>query len=271
MPRVVFWSPDSAMSGTTHAIIAVSTLMGISHKATCLLMQGHFNSKKIESSFTPYDELIASGAFDNANLGASALIRLATSNKLTADAIKNYAKPVLKERLDVLYGINSKVKDDYEDLTRNLPYITRKAAEAYDLVFIDLPKNTDEKFKIDTLADSEIVVCVLNQDEVKIGNFFEKVNGLEELKDKTKIILVADYENNSRYNLTNIKTKYRLKEPIYAVPHNYLFSDACNNGNVIDFFYRNINADSRDYNGYFISQVKLAVEKIFELAKIRDN
>ena len=181
MPRVVFWSPDSSMTGTTHAIIAVSSLMGIAHKATCLLMQGHFNSKKIESSFTPYDELISSGALDNANLGVSALIRLVTSNKLTADAIQNYAKPVLKERLDVLYGMNSKERDDYDQLVNNLPYITRKAAEIYDLVFIDLPKNTDEKFKLDTLADSEIVVCVVNQDEVKLNDFFSKVDSMEEL------------------------------------------------------------------------------------------
>ena len=187
MPRVVFWSPDSSMTGTTHAIVAVSSLMGISHKATCLLMQGHFNSKKIESSFTPYDELLASGALDNANLGVSALIRLVKSNKLTADAIQNYAKPVLKERLDVLYGMNSKERDDYDQLVNNLPYITRKAAEIYDLVFVDLPKDSDEKFKLDTLADSEIVVCVVNQDEVKLNDFFSKVDSIEELKGKTKI------------------------------------------------------------------------------------
>lgn len=270
MPRVVFWSPDKSMTGTTHAIIAISSLMGISHKATCLLMQGHFNSKKIESAFTPYDELLASGALDNANLGVSALIRLVTSNKLTADAIQNYAKPVLKERLDVLYGMNSKERDDYDQLVNNLPYITRKAAEMYDLVFIDLPKDSDEKFKLDTLADAEIVVCVVNQDEVKLNDFFTKIDSMEELKDKTKIYLVADYEPKSRYNLLNIKNKYRVKDPIFAVPHNYLFADACNMGMVIDFMYRNLNADPKDYNGVFISQTLDIVNKIFELAKIRE-
>lgn len=228
MPRVVFWSPDNEMTGATHAIIAVSTLMGISHKATCLLMQGHFNSRKIESSFTPYDELLASGALDNSNIGVSALIRLVTSSKLTADAIQNYAKPVLKERLDVLYGMNSKERDDYDQLVNNLPYITRKAAEVYDLVFVDLPKDTDEKFKVDTLSDSEIVVCVINQDEVKLNKFFEKIDAIEELKDKNKIYLIADYEPKARYNILNIRNKYRIKDPIYAVPHNYLFADACN-------------------------------------------
>lgn len=270
MPRVVFWSPDNSMTGTTHAIVAISSLMGIAHKANCLLMQGYFNSRKIESSFTPYDELLASGALDNANLGVSALIRLVTSNKLTADAIQNYAKPVLKERLDVLYGMNSKERDDYDQLVNNLPYITRKAAEIYDLVFIDLPKDSDEKFKLDTLADSEIVVCVINQDEVKLNDFFNKIDSIEELKDKNKIFLVADYEPKSRYNILNIKNKYRVKDPIYAVPHNYLFADACNMGNVIDFMYRNLNADPKDYNGMFIAQTLDVVNKIVELAKIKE-
>ena len=270
MSRVVFWSPTNSMNGTTHAIIAVSTLMGITHKATSLLMQGHFNSRKIESSFTPYDELIASGAFENSNLGVSALIRLVTSNKLTPDAIQNYAKPVLKDRLDVLYGMNSKEREDYLQLVNNLPYITRKASEVYDLVFIDLPKGNDEKFKKDTLADSEIVVCVINQDEVKLTDFFEKINSMEELKDKQKIYLVADYEPKSRYNLLNIKNKYRIKDPIFGIPHNYIFADSCNMGNVIDFFYKNMNADKNDYNGQFISMTKEVVSKIVEIAKIRE-
>ena len=124
--------------------------------------------------------------------------------------------------------MNSKERDDYNDLVNNLPYITRKAAEIYDLVFVDLPKDSDEKFKTDTLADAEIVVCVVNQDEVKLSNFFEKINNMEELKDKAKIYLIADYEPKSRYNVLNIKNKYRIKDPIYSIPHNYLFADACN-------------------------------------------
>ena len=56
MPRVVFWSPDTNMTGNTHAIIAVSTLMAVQHKVSCLLMQGNFDSKKIESSFTLFGQ-----------------------------------------------------------------------------------------------------------------------------------------------------------------------------------------------------------------------
>lgn len=272
MARVVFWSPDASMTGNTHAAIAVSTLMGIAHKTSCLLMQGNFGSKKIESAYTDYDSLKASGAFDNASMGISALIRLVTSNKLTSDAIQNYAKPVLKGRLDLLYGMTSKDKEGYMDLANNLPYITRKAAEIYDAVFIDLPKTNSEKYIRDTLSDAEIVVCTVNQDVVKLDEFFDSIAKTEELKDKNKIYVICDYENKSRFNVMNIKTKYKIREPIYNIPHNFVFTDACNSGNVIDFYYKNINADPlRDYNGYFISQTNEIVQKIFDLAKLRDN
>ena len=222
MARIVFWGPDMAMTGNTHAAIAVSTLMGIVHKTSCLLMQGNYNSKNVESAYTPYDQLKQSGVLENSNLGVSALIRLVTSNKLTADAIQNYAKPVLKGRLDVLYGMTAKDKEGYSDLVNNLPYITRKAAEIYDVVFVDLPKGCNEQYIKDTLADAEVVVCITNQDEVKFEEFFDKVNNMEELKDKNKILVVSDYEPKSRFNLSNIRIKYKIKDQLYAVPHNYL-------------------------------------------------
>ena len=271
MARIAFWSLDQSMTGNTYTAIAVSTLMSIAHKTSSILMQGNYNSRTIESAFTPYAALKQSGAFDNSNLGVSALIRLVTSNKLTADAIQNYAKPVLKDRLDVLYGMTSKDIDGYRDLVNNLPYITRKAAEVYDAVFLDLPKTTNEKYIKDALADADVVVCTINQDIIKLDEFFEKVEEIEELKDKQKIFVISDYEAKSKFNISNIKIKYKVKDQLYVLPHNYIYSDACNSGTVVDFFYRNLNADPKDYNGYFITQTNEIVEKIFEMAKLRDN
>ncbi len=270
MARIVFWSPERGMSGSTHTAIAVSTLMGIAHKTTCLLMQTNFGSKKIESSFTPYDELKASGAFENSNIGVNALIRLVTSNKLDASAIQNYAKPVLKGRLDILYGVNSKDKEGYLQLVNNLPYITRKADEVYELVFVDIPKTTGAEYLRNTLADSEIVVCVVNQDSVKLDDFFNRINTIPEIKDKQKIIVIGDYNAKSKYNVKNIRLRYKVADPIFTLPHNYIFADACNDGAVVDFFYRNINADAKDYNGEFIAQTLQIVEKIAEIAKLRE-
>ena len=271
MPRIVFWSPYDSMTGNTHTAVAVSTLMGMTRKVTSLLMQANFNSRKMESSFTPYEELKQSGVFENSNIGINALVRLISSNKLTADSIQNYAKPVLKERLDVLYGMSADDKDGYKQIINNLPYMTRKADEIYDLVFVDMPKSLNKKVIMDTVADAEIVVCVVNQDAVKFSDFFNTLENNEVLKDKTKIIVIADYEESSKFNVRNIKLKYKVKAPLYVVPHNYMFADACNSGTVIDFLYRNINADPKDYNGNFIFQTLNIVNEIVNIAKIKDN
>ena len=79
------------------------------------------------------------------------------------------------------------------------------------------------------------------------------------IKKKIQLDKVLWYTKN---NLSNIKIKYRVKDPIFVLPHNYIFRDAVNSGSVIDFFYRNIAAYMRDYNGYFIAQTNEIVEKI---------
>lgn len=271
MPRIVFWSPYENMTGNTHTAVAISTLMGMTHKVTSLLMQANFNSRKMESSFTPYEELKQSGVFNNSNIGINALIRLISSNKLTADSIQNYAKPVLKERLDILYGMSADDPDGYKQIINNLPYMTRKADEIYDLVFVDMPKSLDKKSIMDTVSDAEIVVCVVNQDAVKFSDFFTTLSNNESLKDKTKIIVIADYEAASKFNVMNIRLKYKVKDPIYVIPHNYMFTDACNSGTVVDYLYKNINSDPKDYNGNFIFQTLNIVNEIVNIAKIKDN
>lgn len=270
MAKVVFWSPFSSAVGCTHVAIAVSSLMGITHKSTCLLMHGNFDSKKIESSYTLYDDLKDNNTLNDSNIGIASLMRLLKSNKLTSDAIQNYAKPVLKGRLDILYGMNSQNIDEHNEVLANLPFIVKKASEVYDIVFVDLPKTTKEEYVVEVLTDADIVVTVLDQDGIKIKEYFEKLKDMEILKNKAKLVVLGDYEAKSKYNISNIRFKYHLKEPIYTVPHNYMFTDACNEGNVLDYLYRNINADAKDYSGYFITQTSEIIEKIVEIAKIKE-
>ena len=53
-----------------------------------------------------------------------------------------------------------------------------------------------------------------------------------------------------------------------SIPANYVFADACNDGKVIDFFYKNLNADIKDYNGKFIHAIKELNKKILDNIKI---
>ena len=270
MAKVVFLSPLDGASGSTHAALATSTLMGVIHKAKCILMHANENSRKIETAFTPYDQLIASGVLTSAETGVGALIKIVVSNKLSASTIKNYAKPVLKERLDILYGNTSKEKEQYEQVMDNFQLIARRADEIYDLVFIDCPKGAKDKKVQSILADADVVVCMLNQDSVKFYEFFDAIKKETCIKDKPKIFVVGDYEDRSKYNLKNIRRKFGVEEPLLAIPHNLYFAEACNDGSIIDFFYKNMNADSGDYNGNFITNVNELIERIIVETKLKD-
>ncbi len=269
MAKIVFWSPFKEEVGCSHVAVAVSSLMGITHKSTCLLTHSNFETKKIESCYTLYDDLKNNDIIADSSLGIGSVMRLLKSNKLTPEVIQNYAKPVLKGRLDILYGIGVDTVENREAL-KNLPFIVKKADELYDAVFVDLTKTLKEEFVREVINDADVLVIVINQDYVKIDRYFSKYVNEDILKNKNKILVIGDYESKSKYNVQNIKFKYRYKEPIYTIPHNYIFTDACSDGNVLDYLYKNINADPKDYNGAFISSTTQIVEKLFDIAKIKE-
>ena len=267
MPKIVFWSPSATSIGQTHASIAASTLMAIEEDFSNLLLHGHWQAKKIESSFTDYSSLKGQNVFNSSSIGITALARLVESNKLTPESIRNYAKPVLKQRLDVMYGTNVASREQFNQLTNSLGMVIKKSAETYDMVWVDLPKGTEKTYITDALESADYVICTINQENVFLEDAIEKYLNNDIIKNKPKMLLMCNYEPKSKYNIQNIRRKYGIKEPILSVPHNYLFTDACNDGTVIDFFYKNLAADKNDYNGYFIHEIRNVVKTVLDHVK----
>ncbi|MBR5227972.1 MAG: hypothetical protein IKV94_04970 [Clostridia bacterium] len=269
MPKIVFWCPEAKAVGQTHAAIAVSTLMAMEEDYSNILLPGQWQSKKIGTAFEDYDLLNTKGVFNNSGIGLTALARLVTSNKITPEAIRNYSKPILKQRLDIMYGTNVNSREQFDLLISQFPSIVQKASEAYDIVWVDLPKTDQKEYIVETLKSADLVICAFNQEANLLQDYMPTLETNELLKDKKKIILMCDYEEKSRYNIPNIRRMFGIKEPIFAIPHNYIYTDACNMGNVVEgFFYKNIAADSNDYNGYFISETRKVVKKVLDLVRI---
>lgn len=268
MPRIVFWSPVATSIGQTHASIAVSTLMAIEEDFSNILLHGHWQAKKIESSFTSYDSLKSQNVFNSSSIGITALARLVESNKLTPESIRNYAKPVLKQRLDVMYGTNVASREQFSQLTNSLSMVINKSNETYDLVWVDLPKGTEKTYITDVLESADYIVCTLSQEEVFLEEAIKKYLENDIIKKKPKMLLMCNYEPKSKYNIQNIRRKYALKDPIFTLPHNYVYTDACNDGAVIDFFYKNLAADKNDYNGYFVHEIRNITKAILDHVKI---
>lgn len=270
MAKIVFWSPEKGASGCTYTAIAVSSILGITHKVSSILIDANSNGKKIASSFTYYDDLVNTNGFNDTNLGMNAIMRLIKSNKLSPDIIQNYSKPVLKGRLDILYSAIANTSVEERENVLSMSLIAKNADSIYDLVFIDLPKEPSDEGVAKVLASADIIVCVIPQEIERLNNAVKKINAMDELKDKQKIYVIGDYEAGSKYNIFNIKMKYKIPEPTYVVPHNYLFSDACNDGDVPNFIFKNINAQDKDYNGEFIIKTTQIVEEIIKILKIKE-
>lgn len=268
MPKIVFWSPIATSVGQTFASVAVSTLMAIEEDYSNLLLHAHWQAKKIESSFTDYASLKAQNVFNSSSIGITALARLVESNKLTPESIRNYAKPVLKQRLDIMYGTNVASREQFNQLTNSLNMVIQKSNETYDLVWIDSPKGMDKSYITEILESADFVVCTINQDGVFLEEAMQKYLDNDILKNKQKMLLMCNYEPKSKYNIPNIRRKYGLKENIYSLPHNYVFVDACNDGEVVDFFYKNLGADKNDYNGYFIHETRNITKTILDHVKV---
>ncbi len=268
MPKIVFWSPVATSIGQTHASIAVSTLMAIEEDFSNILLHGHWQAKKIESSFTDYNSLKAQNVFNSSSIGITALARLVESNKLTPESIRNYAKPVLKQRLDVMYGTNVSSREQFSQLTNSLDTVIKKSAETYDLVWVDLPKGIEKTYITDALENADYIICTINQEEVFLEEAIQKYLENDIIKNKPKMLLMCNYESKSKYNIQNIRRKYGIKETIHCIPHNFVFTDACNDGSVVDFFYKNLGADKNDYNGYFIHEIRNITKTVLDHVKI---
>ena len=269
MPKIVFWSPEARRTGQTHAAIAISTLMAMEEDYSNILIPGQWQAKKIGTAFENYELLMSKGVFTSSSIGLTALARLVSSNKITPEAIRNYSKPILKQRLDIIYGTNVNRREQFDLLIANFSSIIQKASEAYDIVWVDLPKTTEKEYIVETLKQADLVICTFNQEVALLNDYLRNINSMDVLNDKKKIILMCNYEEKSKYNIPNIRREFGIKDPVFCIPHNFIYTDACNDGNVVEgFFYKNIAADTNDYNGYFISETRKVVKKILDLVKI---
>lgn len=268
MPKIVFWSPKASSVGQTLSVAAASTMMAIEEDYSNLILHAHWKSKKIESSFSSYDDLKKMNVFNSSSLGITALVRLIESNKLTPESVRNYAKPVLKQRLDVMYGTNVESREQFIKFTESFPRVVQVANQSYDMIWIDCPKSEQKEYIKAVVSDADIVVVTLDQEIVNFDECMELYNSSELIKDKKKILLICNYEEKSKYNIPNLRRRYGIKDTIMSIPTNYVFADACNDGKLIDFFYKNLNADIKDYNGKFIYSIKSLNKQILENIKI---
>lgn len=269
MPIISFWgTEDSAQLATTATITAVAAKLPTAYHYKTLVTQTHYSDMSLESAFFNMDKLSNKGSLDISDTGVDALDRLLRSNKLTPENISNYAKSILKGRLELLYGSFKNDVDSYSRILETFPLIIDYASQFYDIVLVDLNKGFDSSEVNQILQKSDLIVLSMSQNRQMLKKIFKSMDTLKILQEKTIIPVLGRYDRFSTYNTKNIARSYNYKKRIYTIPYNTQFFDSCNEGKALDFFIKNANADiATDRNGFFLFEVSELVDAIIECIK----
>ena len=275
MAIITYKSNELKETGQTLSLVATATQMAIEHSYKILIVSTNFKDQTLENCFWELDRLNkpiitkdgrASVGVDS---GIEGLIKIIQSNRTSSKIVRNYARTVLRDRLDILL---SPVTEDYQEYTQictNYPEVLRIADRYYDLVFVDLSSRMHAEEAQDIINISDIIMINLTQRLKNINDLMELRANDDFYKRKNIMMLLGRYDGHSKYNVKNV-SRYMKEKQILAIPYNTLFFEACSEGKVIDFFLKLKNIDESDRNHNFVSETnKVDDAIIFKLQELQ--
>ena len=259
MAVVTFYSHDSKETGQSLSVAAIATHIAIAHNYKVLIVSTSFNELTLENCFWEYSKIRQTSAVKDNNgpsigleSGVEGLLKVLASNRTSNEIVKNYARIVLKDRLDVLLAPETKSYQEYINLTPNYTNIIKIADRYYDLVIVDLSKKMPRKDIQAVLEMSDVVMMNLVQRLETINNFIRLREANDFYKKRNVMLNIGRYDQFSKYNNKNVTRYMKERQELSVVPYNTLFLEACGEGTIIDFFLRLRNVvDDTDKNIIF--------------------
>ena len=132
---------------------------------------------------------------------------------------------------------------------------------AYDIVIVDLPKGINQLAQ-DILTISDVVVYGITQKRHSIDEYmFSRKDGYT-AKMNNLLVYIGRYDKFSKYTQKNISRTTRNRDMLYPVVYNTLFSDACDEGVVVDYFLRMQTVTDKNRNTAFVDEIKDLIKGI---------
>lgn len=266
MAIISFWSNGKTETGKAAAMAAVTTHLAMNHNYKILVLDTKYNDYFYQDCYWQEDKTIKiihnQGTKTNIASGISGLTKAILSNKTSPEIITNYTKLVFKDRLEILTDTKVEDKEDYEIHKKVFKDIARIASKYYDLVFIDIDASLDENTTNSLLEISDLIVANISQKMRQINSYIEAKKENIALVGKPIIPLVGKLDKNSKYTAKNITRYIKERDLVCSVPYNTLFFEACNEGEVADFFIKFRKVNSKDRNALFLEEVKRTAERI---------
>lgn len=271
MAIITFWNEQKKQTGKTMSTVAIATYMAIEHNARTLIVSTDNNQEKLQRCFWKEEKKkkINFGIFGpntrtlDAEIGMKGLDRIIKSNKITPEIITDYTRVVFKDRLEILLGTESV----NPELAQRYPDVIAAANKYYDRILVDLDYCVPEETRKIILDMSDVVILNLAQGLSDIEKFRQKKEQKTDalIQSPKTLLLVGDYDKDSKYNYKNITRYLKERNQVLTVPYNTLFFEASEEGMVADLFLqfaKYSNSNKEDQNTFFIEEVKRATDNI---------
>ena len=274
MAIISFWSEGKKETAQTLSMVAIATYMAIDHNARVLIVDATFDDDTINRCFekAKKDKQKITSQFATAKIdissGAEGLVSAIASNKVTPEIVKNYTKIIYKNRLDVLFGLKTKIPEEHEKSLMLYKDLIATANKYYDFVFVDLNKGYRKETTKAILQNSTVVMYSMNQNLKTINNFIEKKAEIPLLSEPRVLPVLGSCNIYSNYNEKNTARHIGEKRGIAYVPYNSYFMECACEGNVADYFLKiKFSKTEMNKNDIFLKGIDDSCNKILNKVK----
>lgn len=267
MPIVTFWSKNEKAIGQTVSAATASTVMAMEHNYKIILISVDFSNDVLEECFGAQQansqliKSIVSTPSMNIDTGINGLLKMAQSNRITPEIIKDYTKIIYPNRLEVLYS-STNGATPIEQQLEYLKNIILNASRYYDYVFLDLKKGLHHRQILEILDFSDIIVLNTEQGTKTLEEFLTSEQTKKYISSNKVLWNICKYDKKSKYNIKNLTRTIWRKQIIYSIPYNTLLFEASKEGKVAELLLRYRSLKNQDENSEFLEQAKSLVDGI---------
>ncbi|MGG6311055.1 hypothetical protein [Paenibacillus macerans] len=234
MSRLVFW--DAGQAAAAEVAVACAVTLGLHYPQRVLLVNEGRIGCGVEEGLRPSGLSSAeAAAAELAEHGIDALLRLLRSRRLSPGNFADYTLPVLQGRLDLVSGTRNGSAARAGAEAEEINELLRTAELAYDLVLSCVEGRRRLSEALRTLQGGDVIVAVVPQRLGLLDDFFAEVAPISAKLEHRICLAIQPFDPSSRWNLTNLKRRYRSRLPMFGIPYHSEFADAWNDRESLAF------------------------------------
>jgi cellulose biosynthesis protein BcsQ len=232
---------------TTANLLAISCNIALNSEKKMLLMHNQLQHSALEYYLNIRNT-------DRSTKGIDPVTAHLKNMSLKPDEIQEYTTSILKDnRLDVLQGSKHSNQSLDQEFAKVFKASIDLADKYYDYVFIDAaaPENNNI---VNLMETADLIFINVNQNRVVLSSTCEWYKKQKKYEEKIHI-LIGNYENECKFTLNNIKSKYGFKN-VNKVNHDVVFKNHLGDSKTLEFLHKNKATNRNDQVFPFMESIK---------------